>query len=750
MGSIRAFVSASRKAVFALCAIAVVGCGGGSGSDGAEQVPPTPLPQAMALNVPPTQQELGTLVAFSSNVIDLASRLTYLWSFGDGTTSTLAAPSHAYAKTGEYSVKLTVTNEASESRTSEGMVSIADLAVVKGKTCNRGEGLGWCWQRPLPQGNAINDAVFLDDVRGWAVGDSGTILATTDGGVTWKAQVSGTQSSLYQVRFADAQVGWVAGSYGQVLRTVDGGATWQSFSIGRSSSIQSVGSTSANEAWVTTYSGYFATKDGGAHWQPIPSPSLYYWQILAVSSVSDLWATSYISSQPSVVHSSDGGLTWTSTSIPPAPSGFSRSGVRMHFKTPQLGVFMADEYGYIGNSYISRTVAWQTSDAGASWQRLNLATIGSIYGSTAQVVAPNVTFLMSNGPTLLRRSTDLGATWQSISLPQTTGYWYSYRAYSASRVTLTDSRGRMFLTTDGGATWADRSAGSVSLPMIDSIRFFDSREGLALGTDGSSIRTTDGGQSWTTTAPLSNSYGWQRAQFSASGNVGWVAAWSTIYRSTDRGKTWLAPVPETSAQLPYTVADFHFVDERNGWAIARYAYQNEILFRSSDGGMSWQPVANTQDLVGSSAVRFADAFNGVVVGVPGVAWVTADGGSSWIARPTGVSSSLLRAAFAGATTVVAVGTGGTIVRSTDRGFTWTRAGSPTVNDLNDIRFVTSSLGYAAGDAGTLLKTVDGGLTWTVQDTSTNQALHSVYFQDEKTGWTSGSNGAILATASGGR
>jgi photosystem II stability/assembly factor-like uncharacterized protein len=306
------------------------------------------------------------------------------------------------------------------------------------------------------------------------------------------------------------------------------------------------------------------------------------------------------------------------------------------------------------------------------------------------------------------------------------------------------------LTTDGGATWADRSAGAGSLPGITGLWFFDRREGLAVASDGSSIRTMDGGHSWSVTAPLSNSYGWQRMQFSSSGNVGWVSVSSAIYRSTDRGRTWLAPVPETSARLPYDIADFHFVDDSNGWAIARYSSSQEALYRSSDGGMSWRPVANTGALQGAAAIRFSDTLNGIALGAPGVAWVTTDGGTSWSARPTGTGSYLRRVTFADASTAVAVGDAGFIVRSTDRGLNWTRAAAPTAESLVDVRFVTSSVGYAVGNAGSVLRTSDAGLTWTLQPTGATQALQSAFFVDEQTGWVGGSNGGILATATAGR
>ena len=56
------------------------------------------------------------------------------------------------------------------------------------------------------------------------MGSNGTILATTNGGVTWKAQKSGTSTILTGVAFTTASHGWVAG-FGTILTTTNGGVT---------------------------------------------------------------------------------------------------------------------------------------------------------------------------------------------------------------------------------------------------------------------------------------------------------------------------------------------------------------------------------------------------------------------------------------------------------------------------------------------------------------------------------------------
>jgi len=44
---------------------------------------------------------------------------------------------------------------------------------------------GWFWQNPLPQGNNLNSIHFIDSNIGWAVGHTGTVLKTTNGGTDW-------------------------------------------------------------------------------------------------------------------------------------------------------------------------------------------------------------------------------------------------------------------------------------------------------------------------------------------------------------------------------------------------------------------------------------------------------------------------------------------------------------------------------------------------------------------------------------
>ena len=78
---------------------------------------------------------------------------------------------------------------------------------------------GWLWQNPLPQGTTLNSVEFISSTTGWAVGDAGTILKTTDGGTSWSLQTSGTEQVLKDVSIINLNRVIVVGTYGTILNT---------------------------------------------------------------------------------------------------------------------------------------------------------------------------------------------------------------------------------------------------------------------------------------------------------------------------------------------------------------------------------------------------------------------------------------------------------------------------------------------------------------------------------------------------
>ena len=715
--------------------------GGGSGSDD--------LPATLTVSAPSGTASLGSAVAFSANA---SGSYSYLWSFGDGTTSTDAAPSHAFARAGVFEVTLTLRNGDGATATARIAVPVADRGIVQGQVCLGPGESGWCWQQPLPQGNLIRAYHFVDDAIAYAVGVHGQILKSIDGGSRWHGQTSGTPGELGTVAFVDARVGWAGGTFGEVLRTVDGGDTWERMSIGRSESISAIGAADADRAWVVTIFGsILVTHDGGRRWTALALPEA----AVRVAPLSDMdfWLLPYGfgSASPSALHTVDGGASWTRVWLPSLAAGLASDPRGLQFVDAQHGLYVRNEYGYdAGGAWVYRLQAFVTADGGATWQPL-APPPGADSGSRYILAGPSAVYWTQ--PYLNpARTTDGGATWREISLPAgwTSIYDPQLRSLGGNRLLVSDYAAATFLSFDGGATWTSRGAGGpAQVAGFNSIWFFDSREGVAWADDGSSSRTADGGQTWTTTAPV-QAYGWRRGQFAADGTVGWIVSdTGTIYRSTDKGRSWFAPAPQIATPM-YGVQDLHFVDALHGWAISPYGSAGgSAIWTSADGGLTWQLPPGLNLPSGFVSVRFADATHGVAVGPPGFALVSSDAGLTWTARPTGAYG-LSRITFADANVAVAIGDQGTIVRSADRGQTWTLVQGPGAGSLFDVRFVSATVGHAVGDQGAILVTRDGGVTWNRQEPGVAQHLRAVFFVDEMSGWVSGLAGTILATATGGR
>ncbi|UCB51834.1 MAG: M20/M25/M40 family metallo-hydrolase, partial [Candidatus Zixiibacteriota bacterium] len=84
---------------------------------------------------------------------------------------------------------------------------------------------GTSWTRKiLPTPWDLNDIVFVDSLHGWMVGLDGSVFYTSDLGVNWIPQTSNA-FYLFAVDFADTLTGWSTG-YEQIIKTTDGGQNW--------------------------------------------------------------------------------------------------------------------------------------------------------------------------------------------------------------------------------------------------------------------------------------------------------------------------------------------------------------------------------------------------------------------------------------------------------------------------------------------------------------------------------------------
>ena len=154
---------------------------------------------------------------------------------------------------------------------------------------------------------------------------SGQIYYTTDGGKTWEHQFGESLDDLRDVLFLDEQRGWVVGDNGTLFSTADGGESWKRLKSGTTQRIVDVHFVSRNPAW-----GWAMSRDGtllytvdGEDWS-INLPEGLASDILdgrkrpanAATSINDVafgtfsegWA---VGQSREILHNRDGGLIWT-------------------------------------------------------------------------------------------------------------------------------------------------------------------------------------------------------------------------------------------------------------------------------------------------------------------------------------------------------------------------------------------------------------------------------------------------------
>ena len=212
---------------------------------------------------------------------------------------------------------------------------------------------------------------------------------------------------------------------------------------------------------------------------------------------------------------------------------------------------------------------------------------------------------------------------------------------------------------------------------------------------------------------------WTSAVFT-DGQHGWAVGSGAIARTTDGGAVW---TPQVTLPAGAIVTGVDISTPQSGWAVGYApagAGWEPFVLRSGDAGSTW----NDYDETGLTAagalagVEFVDAEHGWVWGYGGL-WATADGGSTWTARPS-APAALHDVQFIDADTGFVVAGWSTFgpasaYRTSDAGRTWTRLGKLQYSDseYRELAFVDATHGFASSWSGQLGTTADGGATWTL-------------------------------------
>ncbi|WP_165823796.1 PKD domain-containing protein [Pseudochryseolinea flava] len=113
---------------------------------------------------------------------------------------------------------------------------------------------------------AFQDLHFTDALHGFAIGDQGRKIVTSDGGKTWTRSDMPQKKDLKDIFFASADIGFIGGT-NIIYKTTDGGATWNALDLGdHTAAFSSIYFTSVQVGYATGDNYIYKTVDGGRTW----------------------------------------------------------------------------------------------------------------------------------------------------------------------------------------------------------------------------------------------------------------------------------------------------------------------------------------------------------------------------------------------------------------------------------------------------------------------------------------------------
>jgi photosystem II stability/assembly factor-like uncharacterized protein len=288
---------------------------------------------------------------------------------------------------------------------------------------------------------------------------------------------------------------------------------------------------------------------------------------------------------------------------------------------------------------------------------------------------------------------------------------------------------------------------------------------MAVGTDGSLVRSTNGGQAWTRIdaceCPSPRPHFNQVVSFADgrafAGTTQPGSSSRAFLRSDDQGRTW-APVAN-APPLNFLNA-LHFPSGQVGFAAGGSGTAN--VWRSIDGGVNWNPIplsnppfANTQ-VLRFSGVDENTTWAAVIGSGGSTLYRTTDAGATWLPQNANLplSTAFLRTVFFRDALHGWAGGGSgstpTLFRTIDGGQSWSAiATSGLASFIGDLHFTDDLHGLAAiwSGGGGVFRTDDGGATWTPL---TNVPAKEFHFLDAQRGWASTNQGGVaLRTGDGG-
>ncbi|SVC38018.1 uncharacterized protein METZ01_LOCUS290872, partial [marine metagenome] len=170
---------------------------------------------------------------------------------------------------------------------------------------------GRTWRmQDSPVSTDLNAVDFLTRHWGFAVGEGGVFLLTQNGGLTWSKRSIGTSVNLKSVHFYNPRRGIIVGEGGFTARSSNRGLSWNIVNSGVSENLNSVSFSSAKKAVAVGQNGrVMTTSNGGRSWVQRQSATNNRLRSIRMQRGTRRgWA---VGSNAMMMRTTDGGETWT-------------------------------------------------------------------------------------------------------------------------------------------------------------------------------------------------------------------------------------------------------------------------------------------------------------------------------------------------------------------------------------------------------------------------------------------------------
>ena len=415
---------------------------------------------------------------------------------------------------------------------------------------------------------SLYDINFTDINHGFIAGDGGVFLITTDGGNTWRHDTAGSDN--YSTCFTDTLNGWICGGNstidadygGFIYNTTNGGINWVKAESNKSfGQLFKIKFSDKNNGWIIGQSGIlYRTTDGGSNWISQREKSYNFNSIYFVDE-SNGWAAG---DSGIILHTTDGGNNWEKQNQNDSLLFNSVYAIDTQ-NVFTAGLIVKGSWLSIGANIL------KTTNGGQTWENQMFDTLNR-FNSIAFLNDSTGWVSGKNG--VLLKTSDKGNNWTKIVLDT------SVAETSLGKIHFINQNigwiGSSLKTTDGGNSWKVQNIPSLSFP---SSYFINESLGWMVGDSygGSNIyRTTDGGTNWT---PCGSTYpGYYFTICFSNATTGWITGYNysnqkSIIKTTDGGNTWVGQ------DIPSNwLSSLFFLNENTGWAVG------DGIYKTTDGG----------------------------------------------------------------------------------------------------------------------------------------------------------------------